>query len=736
MLGSPAVNVLRCYFLTLLLVLSGAGPAAAVELRIVGIDGESLSGARVLVIGSSGSYVADSNGRVVLDPDPALPMVLYVARPDGVALKPVTVIEIPADGILEVKVEAAGETVTVISGVVPDLELPPATAATVLGRSDLEQRATTSLTQTIENLPGAGRSGTGHGMVPSLRGLPKQRTLVVLDEGRVTTERRAGPSASFLDPDSVEEVEVVRGPGSVAYGSDAFGGIIRARSRMPDPQAGSALRYGLLGGVGIPELGAMAEATTHGLGGGWLFGGHSRKYDDYSSPHGTVADSGAELSGFRAAFQTSVKSGVIRAGWRSDLGSEIGKPAPDSDQQRVFYSRDDSHRLNLGYESPGPGKWNRIAASVFWDASTLILDKDRFATADDPRRLEVSDTDANDYGLRLEAERPVGPVRLVLGLDVSGRYDLHAVNSSTTFDDSDAVIDSSYEVAIDNARRDDIGLFAAMNRDWKRWKFAAGIRLDSIRTVNRGGYFGDISSSKSDFSGFLALTRDLGAGFEATLQIARGFRDPLLSDRYYRGITGRGFITGNPDLEAETSRQLDLAVRWRRDRLAVAGYAYGYRIDNLIERYRVDGDYYFRNRGAGEITGFEIEASWIINPEMELQLGASWIQGEVVDDGSPTDDVPPPGITAVFRGTPTQRWWWMIRGAAFTEDDRPGPTEQALAGYAVLDAGFGWKLSRALELGLVGRNLLNRSYLGSADEDAVLAPGRSVQLSIRGSFGG
>ncbi len=121
---------------------------------------------------------------------------------------------------------------------------------------------------------------------------------------------------------------------------------------------------------------------------------------------------------------------------------------------------------------------------------------------------------------------------------------------------------------------------------------------------------------------------------------------------------------------------------------------------------------------------------------MELQLGASWIQGEVVDDGSPTDDVPPPGITAVFRGTPTDKWWWMIRGAAFTEDDRPGPSEQAVPGYAVLDAGFGWKLSRALELGLVGRNLFNRSYFGSADEDAVLAPGRSVQLSIRGRFGG
>jgi outer membrane receptor protein involved in Fe transport len=54
----------------------------------------------------------------------------------------------------------------------------------------------------------------------------------------------------------------------------------------------------------------------------------------------------------------------------------------------------------------------------------------------------------------------------------------------------------------------------------------------------------------------------------------------------------------------------------------------------------------------------------------------------------------------------------------------------------VVDAGFGWRLSRALELSLVGRNLLDRAYLGSADEDAVLAPGRSLRLTLRGRLGG
>jgi iron complex outermembrane receptor protein len=402
----------------------------------------------------------------------------------------------------------------------------------------------------------------------------------------------------------------------------------------------------------------------------------------------------------------------------------------------VSYSRDDSHRLNLGFEGPGPGRWNRIAASVFWDDYRLVLDKDRFATNEDPRQLSSADTEANDYGLRLEAERPLGKIRVVLGLDVSGRFNLHSVNSTVDYNASGAEESSVSDVAIDDAPRDDLGLFVAMNRDWDRWKLAAGLRFDAIRTRNRGGYFGDISTSTSNATGFLALTRDLGAGVEATLQIARGFRDPLLSDRYYRGITGRGFITGNPDLIPETSRQVDLAIRWRRDRLAFAGYAYGYRIDDLIERYRVDGDFYFRNRGAGEITGLEVEASWIASSKLEFQLGAHWIQGEVVDDRTPTDDVPPPGVTAVFRGTPTAKLWWMARAAVFADDDRPGPTEQERSGYAVFDAGIGWRFSRSIEIGLVGRNLFNESYLASADEDAVLAPGRSVQLSIRGSFGG
>jgi outer membrane receptor protein involved in Fe transport len=127
-----------------------------------------------------------------------------------------------------------------------------------------------------------------------------------------------------------------------------------------------------------------------------------------------------------------------------------------------------------------------------------------------------------------------------------------------------------------------------------------------------------------------------------------------------------------------------------------------------------------------------VEASFEIGRGLELQAGAQALRGEVVEDGSPTDGVPAPGVFAVLRGSPGARWWWMVRGAVYARDDRPGPTEQDVPGYGVIDVGAGFTVTEWLELALLGRNLFDRTYFASSDEDTVLAPGRSVQLVLRG----
>jgi outer membrane receptor protein involved in Fe transport len=492
--------------------------------------------------------------------------------------------------------------------------------------------------------------------------------------------------------------------------------------------------YGVLLGSNADERAANAEVSRGLRGGGLLLGAHYRDFDDYSSPQGVVPVSGATGYGFRLGLQQAVGEGMLRVGWRSDLERDVGKPAPDSDLVRRIYPEEDSHRFNVGFERPGPGSWTRLEATLAWNDYGLVLDVDRLAVGDTPRTVDRSDVTANDYELRFEAERPLGRSRLVLGTNIYGRYDLHSVNSSTEYGDGGDSAVTTTRVAIENARRDDIGLFAGLERDLADWSLAAGLRFDHVASRNKGGYFGDDDSSNTGSSGFFSVSYSFTDRLRATGQVARGFRDALLSDRYYRGVTGRGFITGNPELEPETSLQYDLALRYQSGRLTLAAFGFLYRIDDLIERYRSGDDFFFRNRALAEIRGVEVEGELRWAHGLSLLGGAQYLRGEVRDDGTPTDDIPPPGIFVVLRGEPNHRWWWMVRAAAYARDDRPGPTEQEVPGYEVLDAGVTWTLSRAVQLQLLGRNLLDSAHLVSADEDAVLAPGRSLQLSLRGTL--
>lgn len=707
----------------------------AVELVLRRADGKPLAGAHVTVVGQPGSWIADGQGLLDLDPAPALPAILIVARADGVALKPVTVVKWIVEGPHELVVEGLGGTVEVVSGVISDLELPPAAATTILGRKELDELVPTSLSDVLETVPGAGKAGEGRSVVPSLRGLPKHRTLILLDDGRVVTERRAGASATFLDPDTLGEIEVIRGPGSVAYGSDAFGGIIRARSRMPGTSPETfAVRYALEGAQGTPGWGAAADVEGPLAGGGFLLGAHVRDYSDYSSPQGEVFDTRWESWGVRTGWQRVVGRGVLRLSWRSDRARDVGKPSPESKTKRRFYPVEDSDRLNLAFEQPLSGAWKRLSVTAAWDRYRLVLDKDDLDDALQPIERSQSDIKANDLELRLEVERSLGSTRLVMGTNITSRYGLEAVNTAFESVAGNGLEEVGRESAIENAENRDIGLFAALHGSLGPVRLSGGLRLDFVESVNSGGYFGDHSTSEEAPSGYVGASFDLATNLELTAQIAHGFRDPLLSDRYYRGETGRGFITGNPDLKPEKANQFDLSMRFRSDRWQVGGSAYLYRFKDMVERYKVDDDYFFGNLSEAEIRGLEFEAVHSLSDTVSLRLGAWWLQGEGLDDGLAVDDIPAPGVSLVLRESRSLGLRWMIRGAAYARKDDPGPSEQVVPSYVVLDGAIGWSFSKSLQIQLLGRNLFDRTYLGSADESAVLAPGRSFMLTLRGQL--
>lgn len=723
---------MRRMLCVLAVLLAAAGQAVGFEGRLVTKGGQVLVGARIQVLGERGTAVADGQGRFRLDPSPHPPFDIIVTRADGVAMRPLRVESLPATGDLLLTLDAGREESVTVLGETADLELPPAAALTLVGKGDLDQRGPLQLTDALDGVAGANRNGDGLAAVPALRGMAAGRTLILADDGRVTAERRAGPSATFLDPSSVDEVEVVRGPGSVAYGSDAFGGFIRTRTRLATPGEPFSVRWGLGGGTGNDMRSANLELGGSLAGGGLTVGGSYRELEDYESPKGEVRDSGGILWGGRAGYQRQVGSGLLRVLWRTDAGRDIGKPSTDSNLTRTTYPEDNSHRLSVGYEQPGPGSWSRLAVSASWDQYQILTRKDVLQTSSKPRQVTDADVFAHDYGLRLEGERVLGAARLVLGLDLSGRFGLRATNDTFDYTATGALDKRTREVSIDSARRDDYGLFLGLTGRAGAVDLAGGLRYDRVESDNSGGYFGDRSQSSGDFSGFVAATVTLHPQWSLTGQVARGFREPLLSDRYYRGISGRGFITGNPDLDPETSRQADAALRWNGDGVRVALFGFLYRIEDLIERYKTGSNYFFRNRGEAELKGVELEGTLDLGASLLAQLALQRHRGEVREDGSALDSVPADGVVLTLRRDPVERWWWLARISAYARDERKGPTERVVPGYTVVDGGLGYRISDALELQLMGRNLLDHTYFGSSDEKTILAPGRSLQLVVRG----
>jgi len=699
-------------------------------------DGNGAVDATVSILGQPGATRTGPDGRFTWVPDPRPPFSVLVVLAGGVYTAPVLIESLPADEApvaVQISLQME-ESVTVTAGATPHTEAPPGSAALLVGREELSLRQPPSLLESIEAVPGVGQLGAGQTAVPSIRGLARGRTLILIDGARVTSERRAGPSASFLDPFFLEAVEVARGLGSVSYGSDAFGGVIHARTRQAAP--GSPLKGRLRGslGAGIPERSVAGEIAKGWEKGGGILQARLRRFEDYRSPRGEVPVSGADDGGFRAWLGQEWGAGRLQIGWQSDFGRDVGKPALEDDATLTVYPLEDSHRLSIGYQADPRWGFSRLEIQGFLGWNRLATERTRLAVESSSLTINGSDVQASDYGLRASGTRELGGWRLNLGLDLNGRVDLEALGTEKELGPDDALLSASEEVSIADAARRDAGAYVWVDGALlSLFTTAAGVRVDAVRTRNEGGYFGDSSTSNTSPSGFLSVTAGPFDGTTITGQVGWGFRDPTLSDRYFRGVTGRGFITGSPDLEPERSTQYELALR-RTGRVRAALYLYHYTIEDLIERYRSGDDFFFRNRGEAIWRGVELELAAPLPGGLSVELGAQAASGRTRSDDELLDDVPGAGLTLTLRKALGSRGSAWLRGIVRAADNDPGPTELGTPAYTTIDASLSWRWGRHLESTLVLRNLLDEAYPQSPDERSPLAPGRSVLVTISATF--
>ena len=237
------------------------------------------------------------------------------------------------------------------AGAAPTIEATPANGTTIVPKQDIESRQPLNLTQAVENVAGVSSVSEGQAAVPAIRGLARGRSLILLDGARVSSERRVGPSATYVDPFVLDGVEVARGPGSVAYGSDAFGGVIAARTLAVAPGAPLSVEATGDYGVGIP--GAASEPRSPR---------RSAPTEASSSP-GTIGPTGtgtaptarsSTRASATAAFSREPRTCSVRErsrrGGRATMAGTSTGPATTRRSVRFYYPEENSSRFTLSYD--------------------------------------------------------------------------------------------------------------------------------------------------------------------------------------------------------------------------------------------------------------------------------------------------------------------------------------------------------------------------------------------------
>ncbi|NHZ72923.1 MAG: TonB-dependent receptor [Nitrospirae bacterium] len=680
-------------------------PLLAVVDGIVSTDsGTPIEHARVEVTDSSAVAFSDMDGRFRFD-EVEPPLLLLITHPRFVAqalsLEPGD--PLPVEVVLEAKQEVYEEIA--VSANRGEENFSPITVASSVVETQDAATPPATLTEMISTVPTVSENGQG-GLLQtySIRGMSRQRVMTLVSGMRIMAERRAGVSASFLDPVLMSSVDVVRGPSSTYYGSGAIGGVVQLFPRAFDSWAAEA---------GYTSQGNEAFGTVGWGGKGWSAALAHRTASDSETPDGETLNS--------AFTQTS---GTLQKEWGSgrfryellgigSLASDIGKASTDFPERTTVYPEE--RHLLLRFAMRAESGWGLEAWAHPNDLVTEVLEEST--------SFSEVDNQAFDLGLNWQHQMALkGGKSMRFGIDWVGRRNVNARESTLDLVDDELTTQNTLE----DGEEDEVGAYGALEWNWGRATLVAGGRLTYQRQSNAG----DANTDDSAASGFAGLVVPLGAGFELVGNVGSGLRFPTLSERYFSGVTGRGEVVGNPNLDPERSVNLETGLRWYGTKLFVSGYVFRNDIDDYIERLEVEPDLLtFVNLTSGTIQGIEAEGHYQIDQHWSFEFGAHLMEGDN-DQGESLSDIP---SNRFFLGGKWRQgaWFGQLRWEERAEKDDPGSGEKPIPSASLLSAALEYEVKEGLWLSVNGRNLLDTSYFNSPDRKVPYSPGRSLGITLR-----
>jgi len=732
-------NVRKGWLLFLVLAAS-ALPGLSFDItgRVVSVEGRPVSKAVILHRASGQQTLSDEEGSFSLTVPGGGKVVLEISHPDymeeevGLATKslsrPLTITLTPYI--------RQREEVVVTATRYPEPSAQVPAAGTVLTAEALREKIAPNVAAGLKDLPGVSDLGSGgFSLVPSIRGLARRRVLLMIDNARLSSDRRTGPSASFISPEDVERIEVLRSPSSVFYGSDAMGGVVHILTREADIKEGIRGRINTKYGTVNQEKGLGFSLSGGKSDFGYAFSVQGIEGGNYMSPLREILQSqftqGSVLG--KISYQTEKRE--IGGSFLLARGRDIGKPNRDSATKPTWYPHENQNLVQFQWREKE--FWSGGDLSFNFYLNPNFLETTSETIADIKTKESYSKTQSTDFGVQLSVDKRLADsVRLTGGANVYGRLDAQALNTDKYFDAQGNVIRTFEEMPYTNGNRDDVGFFISADYDGVRnLDLVGGARLDFLYSrAHPGGQPDPVKTEEEALTGFLAASVRVVENVVWFANVSRAFRAPDLNELYYTGITGRGFIIANPDLTPESSLNFETGVKVIDKRFFAGVYAFHYEINGMIERFLVQPKVYtYGNIEKGRIQGLEMEIEYFPWRWLDVFGILELIDGKSQETGDPLNDIPPQRLflgTRVWLG----RFSFEVNGTWQQKKDDPGPAEIPIpeAHYVNLKATYFFAPS--VNMYFVLSNLFNEAYLARPDPESVEEPGRGFLFGISYSF--
>lgn len=568
----------------------------------------------------------------------------------------------------------------------------------VIDRVQIERSQATSLQDLLRGRAGldfSNQGGTGKITSLFLRGSNSNQVLVLVDGVRIGSATNGMPTLQDLPVDQIERVEIVRGPRSSLYGSEAIGGVIQIFTRS----AGRGLQQNLAITAGSHQLRQASAGFSNRGERGWISvqGSHQRT-DGINACRGTAGDAGhpwgagchadePDRDGYRTS-SLNVRGGYALTGALSVEGHVLDSNSFNEYDGSLFGGNEADNRQQVygGKLAWTPSDTFRLSTQL----GRNVDQADAWFAGQDPR------TFASTFDTRRDTASVQGDLQFAGGsqLSIGADWQNERITSSTAFD---------------RRTRDNTGVFAEYQGQFGAHTLQASMRNDDNQQ------FGNHST------GSLGYGLALGNGLRLTANAGTGFKAPTFNDLYYPGFS-------NPLLQPEESRSLNLGVAQYADAWNWTFNAYETRIDQLIgydSGFALVNVAKARVRGA-ELTGSVSLAGFDISAQASLTDPRDHTAGSATHDNLLARRARRSGRVDVDKTYGALRLGITAAGYGHRFDDASNTVR--LAGFGTLDLRVEYALGDTWTLQARASNVFDRRYETIAWYNQ---PGREYQVTLR-----